>query len=71
MTIPATYEFEGQHLTVAQILPLLKAAHVVISEDTVRLRLKRGQSTIAEMRRPLAPVNRAWNARAFGRGHTA
>lgn len=55
------YEFEGATRSVAEVMALLKEQRVVASIDKVRARLKKGQKTIAEIRRPLAKVNRAWN----------
>lgn len=51
------YEFEGQQRTLSEIVAMAK-----ISRRTAYDRLLRGQTTIAELRKPLPRfVNTAWN----------
>lgn len=51
------YEFEGQQLTLSEVAKLAK-----IPRRTASDRLLRGQTTIAELRKPLPRfVNTAWN----------
>lgn len=57
------FEFEGERLTVAQIMAMLRERRIGVSECTVRARLRKGQRTAREIARPIATVNRAWNAR--------
>jgi hypothetical protein len=57
------FEFEGERLTVAQIMAMLRERRIIVSECTVRARLRKGQRTAREISRPIATVNRAWNAR--------
>jgi hypothetical protein len=63
MKRPETFEFEGERLTVAQIMVALRERRIMVSESTVRIRLRRGQTTARQIARPIATVNRAWNAR--------
>lgn len=51
------YEFEGQQRTLSEIVAMAK-----ISRRTAYDRLLRGQTTIAELRKPLPRyVNTTWN----------
>lgn len=57
----ATFEFEGAFRTVREIHELVG---VSIPDKTLRERLKSGQKTVAEVRRPKPRyVHAEWNAR--------
>ncbi len=63
MRQPETFEFEGAQRTVAQNMAMLRERRIGVSECTVRARLRKGQRTAREIAKPIATVNRAWNAR--------
>lgn len=61
MSKPETFSFEGEQRTVYQVQDLLRERRIILNESTIRNRLRRGQTTVREMAKPIATVNRAWN----------
>lgn len=58
------FNFEGRQMTAAQIREYLVSCGVVLAAETIRNRLRKGETTVAQMRRRPSPkVNARWNAK--------
>lgn len=53
----ATFEIDGRQMTIAEVVE-----ETGLSDPTVRHRIKRGATTLEQIKRPIKQtVNRAWN----------